>query len=53
VGRAKAKALLSHFGGLAAIRVADRTALAAAPGIGEALAHAIYQYFHDKEGPKT
>ena len=53
VGRAKAKALLSHFGGLAAIKAADRAALAAAPGIGEALAHAIYQYFHDKEDSKA
>ncbi len=49
VGRAKAKLLLSHFGGLAAVRAADREALASAPGIGVVLADTIYRYFHEKE----
>lgn len=49
VGRAKAKLLLSHFGGLAAVKSADRAALAAAPGIGPVLADEIYRYFHEKE----
>lgn len=50
VGKAKAKALLSHFGGLAPLRKAEREALAATPGIGPVLAEAIYSYFHKKEG---
>ena len=50
VGRAKAKAILSHFGGLAAVKAADETALAAAPGVGPVLAGEIYRYFHEKEG---
>ena len=49
VGRAKAKLLLAHFGGLAAVRKADRDALAGAPGIGPVLAQEIYRYFHNKE----
>ncbi len=49
VGRAKAKVLLSHFGGLAAVREADRAALAAAPGIGPVLADTVYRYFHKEE----
>ncbi len=51
VGRAKAKLLLSHFGGLAAVRAADREALASAPGIGPVLADTIYRHFHGKEMP--
>jgi excinuclease ABC subunit C len=49
VGKAKAKCVLSHFGGLAAVRRATREEIAAAPGVGPVLADAIYQYFH-KEG---
>lgn len=49
VGRAKAKLLLSHFGGLAAIKRASERALADAPGIGSVLAGEIYRYFHKKE----
>ena len=50
VGRAKAKLLLSHFGGLAAVKKADKSALAEAPGIGPVLADEIYRYFHEKGG---
>ena len=50
VGRAKAKLLLSHFGGLSAVKKADEKALAAAPGIGPVLAGEIYRYFHGKGG---
>ena len=50
VGRAKAKLLLSHFGGLSAIKKADEKALAGAPGIGPVLAGEIYRYFHKKGG---
>ena len=49
IGKARAKQLLSHFGGLAAIKAADRAALGNAPGIGPARAEAIYQYFHKEE----
>ena len=49
VGKAKAKCLLSHFGGLAALRRATREQIAEAPGVGPVLADAIYQHFH-KEG---
>lgn len=49
VGKAKAKVILAHFGGLGAVRRADEAALAAAPGVGPVLANAIYTYFHGKE----
>ena len=52
VGRTKAKLLLSHFGGLAAIKAADEKTLSAAPGIGPVLAGEIYRYFHAKEETK-
>ncbi|MBR6727751.1 MAG: excinuclease ABC subunit UvrC [Clostridia bacterium] len=53
VGRAKAKLLLSHFGGLAAVKAADEKTLAEAPGIGPVLAGEIYRYFRQKEEPKA
>lgn len=46
VGKAKARLLLSKFGGLAAVRSATEAELAAAPGIGPVLAGEIYRYFH-------
>ena len=46
VGQKKAKLLLSHFGGLAAIKRATREELSNAPGIGPVLAEVIYQHFH-------
>lgn len=46
VGKKKAKLLLSHFGGLAAVKRATREQLADAPGIGPVLADVIYQHFH-------
>lgn len=49
VGKAKAKLLLSYFGGLAAVKNAEREALANAPGIGPVLADVIYRYFHEKK----
>jgi excinuclease ABC subunit C len=49
VGKAKAKLLLSHFGGLAAVKNAEREALANAPGIGPVLADVIYRYFREKK----
>ena len=53
VGKAKAKRLLSHFGGLAPLRRATREQIAAAPGVGPVLAEAIYQHFHKKEGDES
>ncbi len=49
VGKAKAKALLAHFGGLAQLKRADESAISEAPGIGPVLARAVYAYFHEKE----
>ena len=49
VGKAKAKCILAHFGGLSAVRRATREEIAAAPGVGPVLADAVYQHFH-KEG---
>ncbi len=49
VGAKKAKAILAHFGGLGAVKKADKTALAAAPGVGPVLAEEIYRYFHERK----
>lgn len=49
VGPKTAKALMSHFKSVAAVRAADPQQLAAAPGVGAKTAQAIYDYFH-KEG---
>ncbi len=46
IGDAKAKALLSAFGGLAGVKAATEAELAAAKGITKADAHNIYTYFH-------
>lgn len=53
VGPTKAKAILAHFGGLAAVRRADEKALRQAPGVGAALAAVIYRYFHGREDSAT
>ena len=53
VGKAKAKLLLSHFGGLASVKRADREALSRAPGVGPVLADKIYEYFHEKEDARS
>lgn len=46
VGIVKRNALLAHFGGIEAIKQADITALTAVPGINEALAGKIREYFN-------
>ncbi|MBR3862575.1 MAG: excinuclease ABC subunit UvrC, partial [Clostridia bacterium] len=48
VGKQKARVILKHFGGLAAIKRASEQELATAPGVGPVLALAIYRYFHGK-----
>jgi excinuclease ABC subunit C len=50
VGAAKAKLILKHFGGLAAIKRASEQELADAPGVGPVIAAAVYAYFHGKDG---
>ena len=49
VGKAKAKSLLAHFGGLAALRRAEEARIADAPGIGPVLARAVYECLHTKK----
>lgn len=46
IGEAKAKKLLMAFDGLAAVKQADQTALAAVPGITVKDAEAVYAYYH-------
>ena len=46
IGQAKAKALLSHFGGLAGVKTAEREELSAVKGISVSDAEEIYRYFH-------
>ncbi|MBQ2547097.1 MAG: excinuclease ABC subunit UvrC, partial [Clostridia bacterium] len=48
IGPAKAKALLAAFRTLAALKTADREAIAAVPGISAADADNVYLYFHSK-----
>ena len=47
IGPAKAKILLKAFGSLAAVRSADRDALAAVQGISKADAEAVWRHTHD------
>lgn len=46
VGPKTAKALMSHFKSVAAVREASPQQLAAAPGVGAKTAQAIYDHFH-------
>lgn len=46
IGEAKAKKLLMAFDGLAAVKQADQTAIAAVPGITAKDAEAVYAYYH-------
>ena len=52
IGPAKAKALHSHFGTVAAMRQASAADFCAVPGIGEGDAQRLYAYFHNKESDK-
>ncbi|MGF1561341.1 MAG: excinuclease ABC subunit UvrC [Geminicoccaceae bacterium] len=47
VGGARKKALLSHFGSVAAIERAGLRDLEAVPGINKAVARAVYDHFHE------
>lgn len=46
IGKAKAKALLTYFGGLSRVREASREELMSVGGIGKRDADNIYEYFH-------
>ncbi len=46
IGKAKAKALLTHFGGLATIKKATVDQLMSVSGVGKKDAENIYEYFH-------
>ncbi|MEE0970702.1 MAG: excinuclease ABC subunit UvrC [Clostridia bacterium] len=46
IGSAKAKALLTYFGGLKGVREASEEALSEVPGIGKKDARNVYEYFH-------
>lgn len=49
IGKAKAKALLTYFGGLSAVRLASREDLASVGGISKKDADNVYEYFHGDE----
>ncbi|MBE6537850.1 MAG: excinuclease ABC subunit UvrC [Ruminococcaceae bacterium] len=49
IGKAKAKALLTYFGGLSRVRTASRDELASVSGISARDADNIYKYFHGDE----
>ncbi len=50
IGDAKAKALLSRFGGLAGVKAATEADLVATKGISQVDAQNIYVYFHGENG---
>jgi excinuclease ABC subunit C len=50
VGAARKRALLAHFGSAKAVTRAGLADLKAAPGISDALAEAIYGFFHGDGG---
>ena len=53
IGPAKAKALLSAFGGLSGVAAADRTSLVAVKGITEKDADAVISYFAESKKKRT
>ena len=52
IGKARARALLSRFGGLAGVRAADKETLCTVPGVTPALAERILQFFNSKKDGK-
>ena len=46
IGDAKAKALLKHFGGLAAVKEAGAEEISSVKGISKADGQRVYDYFH-------
>jgi excinuclease ABC subunit C len=51
VGEKTARSLMETFRSVGAVQKADPAALAAAPGVGPALARGIYAYFHPETAP--
>ncbi len=49
VGQTRAKALLKHFGTLAAVREADLNSLYAVEGLPAPVAEKVYAFFHEQE----
>ena len=50
LGPKRVKELLAHFRSIDAIQLATADQIAAAPGVGPALAHQIWTYFHPSDG---
>ena len=50
VGASRKKALLHHFGSAKGVSRASLADLKAVPGVSDALAETIYNYFHDRDG---
>ncbi len=50
LGPKRIKELLAHFRSIDAIQLASVESLAAAPGMGPALAQAVWDYFHPDAG---
>jgi excinuclease ABC subunit C len=46
IGRARAKALLTHFGGLAGVKKATKEEMCAIRGVTAEIAERIFLYFH-------
>jgi excinuclease ABC subunit C len=52
IGRARAKALLTHFGGLAGVKQATSEELCAIRGVTSELAERIIEYFQENKNRK-
>ena len=51
LGPKRVKELLAHFRSIDAIQLASRAQIAAAPGVGPALARQVWDYFHPSDDP--
>jgi excinuclease ABC subunit C len=51
LGPKRVRDLLAHFRSIDAIQLASAEAIAAAPGIGPALARQVWEYFHPSDEP--
>jgi excinuclease ABC subunit C len=51
LGPKRVRDLLAHFRSIDAIQLATVEQIAAAPGVGPALARQVWEYFHPQEGP--
>ncbi len=53
VGAQRGKAIVAHFGSLAALRRASAEEIAAVAGIGEQVARATWEFLHSEGAPKA